>query len=78
MFELSKNWKMSASEYLQKAVEYDLSGRKLEALKLYEAGISALLATCKSKQNLLFSLWLWMRNSVDSVHSRKSADSANK
>lgn len=40
---------MSASEYLQKAVEYDLNGRKMEALKLYKAGISALLATCKSK-----------------------------
>lgn len=39
--------KMSATEYLKKAVEYDLNGRKLESLKLYQSGISALLKTCK-------------------------------
>lgn len=39
---------MSAIEYLKKAVEYDISGRRLESLKLYESGISALLEECKS------------------------------
>lgn len=38
---------MSATDYLVKAVEYDSNGRKLESLKLYQAGISALLKTCK-------------------------------
>lgn len=41
---------MSASEYLVKAVEYDLIGRKLESLKLYQSGIAALLQICKGKQ----------------------------
>lgn len=41
---------MSAAEYLVKAVEYDVSGRKMEALKLYQSGISELLRICKSKQ----------------------------
>lgn len=48
---------MSAQEYLVKAVEYDLSGRKLEALKLYQSGIAALLQICKGKvmiSSLLF------------------------
>lgn len=40
---------MSAIEYLKKAVEYDMNGRKLESLKLYQSGISALLEICKSK-----------------------------
>lgn len=40
---------MSAIEYLKKAVEYDMNGRKLESLKLYSSGISALLEMCKSK-----------------------------
>lgn len=39
---------MSAADYLKKAIEYDMSGRRLESLKLYEQGISALLETCKS------------------------------
>lgn len=43
---------MSAAEYLRKAVEYDVSGRKLEALKLYESGISALFDTYKCNNNL--------------------------
>ncbi|XP_055320849.1 MIT domain-containing protein 1 [Sitodiplosis mosellana] len=40
---------MSAAEYLRKAVEYDVTGRKLESLKLYETGISALFETYKSE-----------------------------
>lgn len=40
---------MSASDYLKKAVEYDMNGRKLESLKLYQSGIAALLEICKSK-----------------------------
>lgn len=40
---------MSAIDYLKKAVEYDINGRKLESLKLYQQGISALLEICKSK-----------------------------
>lgn len=40
---------MSAIEYLKKAVEYDMNGRQLESLKLYQSGISALLEICKSK-----------------------------
>lgn len=40
---------MSAREYLIKAVEYDANGRKMESLKLYESGITALLKTCKGK-----------------------------
>lgn len=40
---------MSAIEYLKKAVEYDMNGRKLESLKLYQSGISALLEICKSE-----------------------------
>lgn len=39
--------KMSAIDYLKKAVEYDMNGRKLESLKLYQSGISALLEICK-------------------------------
>lgn len=39
---------MSAVDYLKKAIEYDINGRKLESLKLYESGISALLVDCKS------------------------------
>lgn len=38
---------MSAANYLLKAVEYDMNGRKLEAMKLYESGIAALLQICK-------------------------------
>lgn len=44
--------KMSAIDYLTKAVEYDMNGRKLESLKLYQQGISALLEICKSKNNI--------------------------
>lgn len=40
---------MSASDYLKKAVEYDMNGRKLESLKLYQSGIAALLDICKSE-----------------------------
>lgn len=40
---------MSATEYLVRAVEYDVSGRKTEALKLYQSGIAALLDICKGK-----------------------------
>lgn len=39
---------MSASDYLKKAVEFDINGRKLESLKLYQSGIAALLEVCKS------------------------------
>lgn len=46
---------MSATEYLNKAVEYDKNGRKLESLKLYFAGIQALLDTSKSKIDFFFS-----------------------
>lgn len=46
---------MSAIDYLVKAVEYDLNGRKLEALKLYQSGIAALLQICKGKQFGIFS-----------------------
>lgn len=45
---------MSAIDYLKKAVEYDLSGRKLESLKLYQQGISALLEICKSMIEVWF------------------------
>lgn len=41
---------MSATDYLVKAVEYDLNGRKLESLKLYQAGIAALLQICKGNR----------------------------
>lgn len=44
---------MSATDYLKKAVEYDMSGRKMESLKLYQSGISALLDLCKSIDCLL-------------------------
>lgn len=44
---------MSAAEYLRKAVEYDVSGRKLEALKLYESGISALFDTYKCNTHFM-------------------------
>lgn len=43
---------MSASDYLKKAVEYDIGGRKLESLKLYESGLTALLETCKGNTKL--------------------------
>lgn len=46
---------MSAIDYLVKAVEYDQNGRKLEALKLYQSGIAALLQICKGKQFGIFS-----------------------
>lgn len=46
---------MSAIDYLKKAVEYDMSGRKLESLKLYQSGISALLEICKSERLSLFT-----------------------
>lgn len=42
---------MSAIDYLVKAVEYDSNGRKLESLKLYQAGIAALLQICKGLLN---------------------------
>ncbi|XP_031641259.1 MIT domain-containing protein 1 [Contarinia nasturtii] len=42
---------MSAIDYLKKAVEYDMNGRKLESLKLYQSGISALLEICKTETN---------------------------
>lgn len=38
---------MSAVTILTKAIEYDMNGRKLEALKLYEDGIGELLKTSK-------------------------------
>lgn len=50
--------KMSAIDYLKKAVEYDMNGRKLESLKLYQQGISALLEICKSKTNSFFFVCL--------------------
>uniref|UniRef100_U5EU64 MIT domain-containing protein n=1 Tax=Corethrella appendiculata TaxID=1370023 RepID=U5EU64_9DIPT len=42
---------MNAITFLTKAIEYDVSGRKLESLKLYEDGISELLKECKAETN---------------------------
>ena len=36
---------------LTKAIEYDLEGRRLESLKLYEDGIAELLKTCRAETN---------------------------
>lgn len=38
---------MSAVSLLTKAIELDVSGRRIEALKLYEEGIGELLRICK-------------------------------
>ncbi|CRL06470.1 CLUMA_CG019543, isoform A [Clunio marinus] len=40
---------MTATQLLTKAIQYELCGRKLESLKLYEDGISELLKTCKAE-----------------------------
>ncbi|XP_070501859.1 MIT domain-containing protein 1-like [Chironomus tepperi] len=40
-----------AIQLLVKAVQYDVAGRKLEALKLYEDGCQELLKLCKSETN---------------------------
>lgn len=40
---------MSAIEFLTKAIEFDVAGRRSEALKLYRSGINELLQTCKCK-----------------------------
>uniref|UniRef100_A0A182JGG9 MIT_C domain-containing protein n=1 Tax=Anopheles atroparvus TaxID=41427 RepID=A0A182JGG9_ANOAO len=42
---------MMAVTLLTRAIEYDVVGRKLEALKLYEDGIEALLKDSKGDQN---------------------------
>lgn len=42
---------MSAIELLTKAIELDVSGRRIEALKLYEDGIAELLRICKGTVN---------------------------
>jgi hypothetical protein len=44
---------MSAIALLTKAIEYDVNGRKLEALKLYEDGIGELLKQCKGNFTIL-------------------------
>lgn len=59
---------MSAIDYLVKAVEYDLNGRKLEALKLYQSGIAALLQICKGKQFCIF----FQRMNCLSILSRRN------
>lgn len=38
---------MSAFEILTKAIEFDVSGRHMEALKLYQSGITEVLKKCK-------------------------------
>lgn len=38
---------------LTRAIEYDINGRKLESLKLYEDGIEALLKESKGKLRLV-------------------------
>lgn len=38
---------MSAIELLKKAIEFDVNGRHMEALKLYQSGIADLLKQCK-------------------------------
>lgn len=40
---------MSAIDLLTKAIEYDVNGRKMEAMKLYETGIGELMKMCKGK-----------------------------
>lgn len=40
---------MSAVSLLTKAIELDVNGRRIEALKLYEEGIGELLRICKGK-----------------------------
>lgn len=40
---------MSAAALLTKAIELDVSGRRIEALKLYEDGIAELLRICKGE-----------------------------
>ncbi|XP_063701314.1 MIT domain-containing protein 1 [Culicoides brevitarsis] len=42
---------MSAVSLLTKAIELDVSGRRIEALKLYEEGIGELLRVCKAETN---------------------------
>lgn len=46
---------VSAIDLLTKAIEYDVNGRKMEAMKLYETGIGELMKMCKGKQ-YFFSL----------------------
>jgi hypothetical protein len=43
---------MSMFQALTKAVEYDLAGRKLEALKLYHDGIAELLKIARGRCEL--------------------------
>jgi len=40
-----------AIQLLTKAIQYELAGRKLESLKLYEDGISELLKSCKAEND---------------------------
>lgn len=42
---------MNLAEILEKAIQYDLVGRRIEALKLYESGIAQLLQKVKGKFN---------------------------
>lgn len=58
---------MSASDYLKKAVEYDMSGRKLESLKLYEQGLTALLETCKGNTHNYFTIYQQKKTCVDCI-----------
>lgn len=42
---------MTAIALLKKAIEYDMNGRRMESLKLYEDGIEELMKVCKCKDN---------------------------
>lgn len=44
---------MSAIQLLTRAIQYDIDGRKLESLKLYEDGITELLKVYKGTKQII-------------------------
>lgn len=69
---------MSAIELLKKAIEFDVSGRRLEALKLYQSGISELLIQCKGMSFSGIYLYFYLKILLKPMWCTDESDSEKK